>query len=97
MKKIISILVIGITFISCEKSDKITIDKDEYNKLKGVTLEYPKYFELYDEGLSYSNNIGIILGSDKHEYLVTNWGNNGQTIEHYIDCNFCAKRNENRR
>jgi hypothetical protein len=107
MKKILTILIlllpyfIVLTLLSCEKAsdsgfgDQVTISKDEYEKLKGDTLnsEYPKPFKLHTEGLSsYENSDGIVLGSDKHEYLVWNYGYSSCNVEHYIDCKLCKER-----
>jgi hypothetical protein len=82
--------------VSCETStEQVTISKEEYEKLKGDTLqsEYPKPFRLYTEGLSsYSNGDGIVLGSDKHEYLVWNYGSHACNVLHYIDCKLCKER-----
>lgn len=83
--------------VSCETStEKVTISKEEYQKLKGDTLhsEYPKPFRLYTEGLSSYNGDGIVLGSDKHEYLVWNYGLNSCNVEHYIDCKLCEERSK---
>jgi hypothetical protein len=106
MKKILSTLILFITFhlgllflaVSCETAtDKVTISKSEYQKLKGDTLqsEYPKPFKLYTEGLSgfdTSKSDGIVLGSDKHEYLVWNYGRHSCNVEHYVDCKLCKSR-----
>ena len=99
----ILLLLVGFSLLvaSCEKAsdsgfgDEVTISKDEYDKLKGDTLksEYPKPFKLYTEGLSsFGNSDGIVLGSDKHEYLVWNFGSHGCNVEHYIDCKLCKER-----
>ena len=102
MKKILTILIlllpyiIVLTLLSCEKAsdgNQVTISKDEYQKLKGDTSEYPKPFKLHTEGLSsYSNSDGIVLGSDKHEYLVWNYGYSSCNVQHYIDCKLCKER-----
>lgn len=101
MKKILSSLILFITLhlgllflvVSCETAtEQVTISKDEYNKLKGDTSEYPKPFKLHTEGLSYENSDGIVLGSDKHEYLVINYAYNSCNVEHYIDCKLCKER-----
>lgn len=85
------------TLVACETADQVTISKEEYQKLKGDTLgsEYPKPFKLYTEGLEYGiNSDGIVLGSDKHEYLVTDYGTNSCNVEHYIDCKLCKERSK---
>jgi hypothetical protein len=96
MKKILSVLILLFTLVSCETAtEQVTISKDEYEKLKGDTLksEYPKPFKLYTEGLSsFGNSDGIVLGSDKHEYLVTDYGSHSCNVEHYIDCKLCEQR-----
>jgi len=94
MKKILLTLILLFTLVACETAtDKVTISKEEYQKLKGDTLqsEYPKPFKLHREGLSYYDD-GIVLGSDKHEYLVWNYGTNSCNVEHYIDCKLCKGR-----
>ncbi len=97
MKKVISgkaffFLAVCLLTVSCGK-DEVTISKEEYNELKGVSgSQYPKPFKLLDQEMSYSNRDGIVLGSDMHEYLITNWGSNAQNVEHYIDCDFCKSR-----
>jgi hypothetical protein len=80
--------------VACETAtEQVTISKDEYEKLKGDTSEYPKPFKLYTEGLSsFGNSDGIVLGSDKHEYLVTDYGSHSCNVEHYIDCKLCKER-----
>ena len=93
MKKILTILILLFTLVACETAtEQVTISKDEYQKLKGDTSEYPKPFKLYTEGLSYENSDGIVLGSDKHEYLVINYAYNSCNVEHYIDCKLCEQR-----
>jgi hypothetical protein len=102
MRKILTIFIllflaiIAEAVVSCETAtEQVTISKDEYDKLKGDTLksEYPKPFKLYTEGLSsFGNSDGIVLGSDKHEYLVWNFGSHGCNVEHYIDCKLCEQR-----
>ena len=39
------------------------------------------------------NDFEIVKGSDNHDYYVQYWSH-GATIEHYIDCKLCTKRNE---
>ena len=93
MKKILLTLILLFTLVACETAtEQVTISKEEYQKLKGDTSEYPKPFKLYTEGLSYENSDGIVLGSDKHEYLVWNYGSNSCNVEHYIDCKLCKER-----
>lgn len=90
MNKILIITIILTTVISC--SDNVTLSKKEYQKLMGDTLKpkYPKPFKLYREGLELGGN-GIVLGSDKHEYLIIDYGVRSQSVEHYIDCEKCKK------
>jgi hypothetical protein len=97
MKKTLLLIGAMLLLVSCEKSDTVEISKEEYNQLKGDTVrpKYPKPFELYDKGMTtYSLDNGIVLGSDQHEYLITNDGYNSENIEHYIDCELCQKRRE---
>jgi hypothetical protein len=98
MRKILTIFIllflaiIAEAVVSCETAtEQVTISKDEYEKLKGDTSEYPKPFKLHIEGLSGGDD-GIVLGSDNHEYLVWNFGNSSFNVEHYIDCKLCKER-----
>ena len=90
MKKILIITTLLATVTSC--SDNVTLSKKEYQNLIGDTLKpkYPKTFGLCYEGLELYDN-GIVLGSDKHEYLIISYGSSGQNVEHYIDCEKCKK------
>lgn len=90
--KYILILSTIIFLLSCN-SDTVTISKQEYQKLKGDSSmpTYPKYFELYYEGLTGNNTDGIIPASDGHEYLVTDYGTYSKNVEHYINCVKCKK------
>jgi hypothetical protein len=74
----------------------VTIPKQEYQKLIGDTIQpiYPKPFTLYDNVIVYGND-GIVLGSDGHEYLVTNNDRNSENVEHYMDCVKCIERSQN--
>jgi hypothetical protein len=98
MKKFLLFIGIMLMLASCfEDSDTVQISKDEYRMLKGDTVrpKYPKPFELYTNGLSYqTTQNGIVLGSDQHEYLVTNFNSNTQSVEHYIDCELCQERKQ---
>ena len=93
MKKILTILIL-LSLLASSCRDNVTISKEEYQKLKGDTLrsEYPKPFKLQDGGLGYDNPSGIVLGSDKHEYLVIWYNSNACNVEHYIDCKLCEGR-----
>lgn len=91
MKKILLTTIILI-LTSCT-SDSVQISKEEYNRLKGINPTKVKPFKLYTEGLKYHQD-GIVPGSDKHEYLITNFSSNQQGTEHYIDCEYCLKRNK---
>lgn len=94
LKSIITLILVSV-LLSC--NEQVTISKEEYKKLKKDTLqnEYPKPFKLYTEGLEYGNSDGIVLGSDKHEYLVTDYGRNSSNVQHYIDCKLCNERSNN--
>ncbi len=96
--KLINIARIAIilTLISCGNDDSVvTIPKQEYQKLIGDTIQpiYPKPFKLYDVDISAFRH-GIVLGSDGHEYLVTNNGQHSKNVEHYIDCVKCIERSQ---
>jgi hypothetical protein len=89
-------IAIVLTFISCGNDDSVvTIPKQEYQKLIGDTIQptYPKPFKLYDGDISDFGH-GIVLGSDGHEYLVTNTGQHSKNVEHYIDCVKCIERSQ---
>lgn len=98
-RKFVIFLFIGLCLIgiiaSCESSDSVVISKEEYKRLKGDTIKpkYPKPFEMitYDLG---GFEIGIVLGSDKHEYLVNDFESSSATTEHYVDCELCAARKQ---
>ena len=65
MKKLIPFILI---LIGCGNNDEIVISKEEYKKLKGDTIkpEYPKPFELFNDG---NHSSHIVIGSDGHEYI----------------------------
>ena len=87
VKKLMLVVILFLLF-SCGDSEKIEIDRAEYDKLKGVKKsEYPK--ELKIDSWDYE----IVLGSDNHEYAKNN-GGNAYMCFHYIDCKLCAKRNK---
>jgi hypothetical protein len=91
---IILILTLFSLVIASCTNDTVNISKEEYNKLKTgeVQRKYPKPFELlYTENLNFGDK-AIILGSDKHEYLITNFGWQSENIEHYIECELCYSR-----
>ena len=99
MKNLFLVLIGAMLMLaSCvENSDTVQISKEEYRMLKGDTIKpkYPKPFKLYTDDLDYRNfNVGIVLGSDQHEYLVTNFKKNSQNVEHYIDCELCQERKQ---
>ncbi len=84
------------TLISCDNDDsEVTIPKQEYQKLIGDTIQpmYPKPFKLNFNNTN-DVSIGIFLGSDGHEYLVTNLYTSSRTMEHYIDCVKCIERSK---
>jgi hypothetical protein len=92
--KIILVFFSAITLVSCGGDDNsVTIPKQEYERLIGDTIHptYPKPFKLYDGDIGIGDD-GIVLGSDEHEYLVTNNRLNSKNVEHYIDCVKCIER-----
>jgi hypothetical protein len=93
MKKVLLVISFITILASCEGGDKVVISKEEYKQLKGDTIKpkYPKPFKLYAEGLD-TYESGIVLGSDQHEYIVTNLNSNSENVEHYVDCKLCAAR-----
>ncbi len=96
MKKILLLIGMMLMLASCkDETDTVQISKEEYRMLKGDTVrpKYPKHFELYEKELNNSQELnGIVLGSDQHEYLITNDGLNSKNVEHYIDCELCQER-----
>ena len=98
MKKLLLAISLITILASCEDSNRVVLTKEEYKQLKGDTIKpkHPKPFKLYTEGLS---NIGegIVLGSDQHEYLVTEYVSSSRNVEHYVDCELCAVRKESER
>lgn len=84
--------------MACKPDDTVEITREEYKVLKGDTIKpkYPKAFELYTDGLQYYNN-GIVLGSDGHEYIITNYGEHSENMEHYIECEKCLTTKSSRR
>lgn len=92
--KTLSIIIFVLTLISCGDDDNsVTIPKQEYERLIGDTIHpiYPKPFKLYDGDIGFGDD-GIVLGSDEHEYVVTNNRLNSKSVEHYIDCVKCIER-----
>lgn len=93
LQKLLIVIIIAITLASCE-NNKIELTQEQYKELIGDTIkpEYPKYFKIDYTGLGYNNDDdGIVLGSDKHEYLVTSYNSNAMNTEHYVDCIKCKK------
>ena len=84
MKKIISILVIGVMLTSCGKdSSKKRVIPENVGRI------------IYDYGW---NTKVRVFEIDSCEYIGFDSGTeSGTSIIHKQNCNFCAKRNENRR
>ena len=97
MKKLM-ILATLFLVMACKKADTVEISQEEYKVLKGDTIKpkYPKVFELYTDGLQYYDN-GIVLGSDGHEYIITNYDAHSENVEHYIECEKCAEADKPKR
>ena len=85
MKKLIPFILI---LIGCGNNDQIVISKEEYKKLKGDTIkpEYPKPFKLYG---GYRSKSQIVLGSDGHEYIESNWATSSHIVLHSPECIKC--------
>jgi hypothetical protein len=81
------LLIALMLFITSCSSD-VTISKEEYRKLKGIS-EYPKPFHTNDKDLEYWE-WRIILGEDSHEYLTNDRGKRFAFI-HYPECKKCIK------
>jgi hypothetical protein len=98
MKKFLLLIGMMLMLASCkDETDTVQISKEEYRMLKGDTVrpKYPKHFELYEKELNNSQQRnGIVLGSDQHEYLITNDGSKLKNVEHYIDCELCQERKQ---
>jgi len=90
MKNSLFYLLLVLLFVSCG-DDEVTLSKEEYNKLKGVSSEYPKSFKFNDEGTNFYG-WKIVLGGDSHEYLRSNYSSDGLVIIHYPDCKKCLSR-----
>ncbi len=89
--KIILMILITLTIVSCRDSNNITITKDEYSKLKGDSI-VKKIIITFPEGSSASfDEWEIIQASDGHDYL-ENGGGHDQVLMHYIECNKCKKK-----
>jgi hypothetical protein len=81
---------------SCNDPEMVVMSKKDFEKLTGDTskYKYPKPFTLHTSEMKYfGNSDGIVLGSDNHEYLIIDFGRNSSSVEHYIDCELCQKRN----
>jgi hypothetical protein len=89
MKKIITLitlLTLTVTLTSCYVNNNTPTTEE-----KKPTIIKPFSFDSSQLGIGSS---GIVPGSDKHEYLVTHYLTDHQGIEHYIDCEFCLKREQ---
>lgn len=95
IRPLMVLCIITISMISCiDDNDRVTITKDEYNRLKDDTqlrTIYPKPFKLFDDDLNRGDN-GIVLGSDNHEYLIINHYSTSICVLHYIDCELCKNK-----
>jgi hypothetical protein len=89
MRKLLYVLLV-LLFVSC--SDDVTLSKAEYNKLKGVSSEYPKSFKFNDDRISKYANWIIVLGQDSHEYLTNNVYLDNTVLIHYPDCKKCLSK-----
>jgi hypothetical protein len=86
MKKILLISSLFLLF-SCGNNDTVTIDKQEYNKLKGVKQNVIGKFP-YGEMDDLS-----VVEIDSCEYIVCNaFRRKDITITHKGNCKLCAKR-----
>lgn len=89
-KKFTIASILGFCFIifliGCG-SDKVTISKEEYKKLKGDTIkpEYPK--SVIIDGHTWE----VTLGSDGHEYVDNN-AHQEYICMHWIECKKCRSR-----
>ena len=90
LNNMLILFLLGITLTSC--NDNVAISKTDNQELNGDTLpnKYPKPFQLHTEDLA-TNQTGIVLGSDNHEYLVINYCTNKCNVEHYVDCELCGR------
>jgi hypothetical protein len=92
MNKILTIILLFITMISCSNDNNITISKEEYRKLKGDTTRsgYPKTFKVDEEEYI------IAVGSDGHEYYSMYINVTGYIAHkryfHYPGCIKCIKK-----
>ena len=89
MKKIA--IILSIFLVSCGHSNEVTITKQEYNKLKGVSQpEYPKRI-IFSDGVEEIANVIII---DSCEYVARSIGWDAGLLTHRGNCKFCQQRLE---
>ena len=82
-----------ITLYSCTNNDQtVVLSKDEYNKLTGVNIKYPKIINVQsDDDDNNSKYFKVYLGSDNHEYISHKEYVKNQWT-HYPDCKLCLSR-----
>lgn len=97
MKRSFILLIAIFLFIGCD--DKVSISKDEYNKLiKSVPpLEYPKSIGKFTSIADYSGNSKdmYIIEMDSCEYIGNLSNSSSDVVTHRGRCKFCAQRKLN--
>ena len=86
MKKVILLLLIPLSIMSCKEQSRQVVTKGE----KFVAPEYPKLFTYHrDDVDQYAS--AIVMGSDGHEYFLFDKNGSDEKLEHYWNCKFCKK------
>lgn len=81
----LAVTLVTITLTSCKETQpKIETQLPKDNKV----IE----FSLNNDNKPINWN-GIVIASDKHQYLIIANKMDRQSVEHYIDCEFCVDRN----
>lgn len=86
------IITLTLFLFSCN-NDNVTISKEEYQQLKGDTIqsEYPKISKLPDKISLKADLITII--HDNHEIIL--WLNGyGSQMIHKPDCKYCSSKRD---
>lgn len=90
MKNLIFLLGF-IILTSCGNSHKITISKEEYNNLKGISHGYPIQIKIID---GFVNPTVKVIEADSCEYFTSCLSFNNGFMTHKGNCKFCQQRLE---
>lgn len=90
-------MLLLIFMISCNDNKKITIDKEEYQRLKGDTIgfSYPKRVYIINNPKYSVRYFDIYLGNDGHEYQLHKEYYVADQWIHYPDCIKCKRDTTN--